>query len=160
MIMTAAVRLAHLFPFNGIQQSMVDQYNDLSRREIEHIRDFVCMHYYCTQRDDSAFWNYCRNMEIPESLRLRIDMFRDAGYLYQGDSELFRVDSWIAVFMGQNIEPKGYHQYARIADRELKDIMANMRAKVAQVVNALPTHADFVKQYCGASPDAWNLAKR
>ena len=33
--------------------------------------------------------------------------------------------------------------------------MAKYRAQVAQVVNALPAHADFVKQYAGASPDAW-----
>jgi hypothetical protein len=34
--------------------------------------------------------------------------------------------------------------------------MANFRAQVAQVVNALPAHGDFVQQYAGASPDAWN----
>ena len=33
--------------------------------------------------------------------------------------------------------------------------MAKHRAQVAQIVNALPTHADFVKQYAPASPDAW-----
>ena len=33
--------------------------------------------------------------------------------------------------------------------------MAKHRAHVAEVVNALPPHADFVKQYAGASPDAW-----
>jgi tryptophan 7-halogenase len=155
MIMSACVRLAHLFPFAGIKQSMVDHYNDLSRHEIEHIRDFVCMHYYCTQRDDSDFWRYCRNMEIPESLRVRIDMFREAGYLYQGDSELFRVDSWIAVFMGQNIEPQNYHHYARMNDQDLKAYMAKIRADVAKVVNALPPHGEFVKQYAPATPDAW-----
>ncbi|HKE92803.1 MAG TPA: tryptophan halogenase family protein, partial [Povalibacter sp.] len=81
MIMSAAIRLAHLFPFGGIRQSMVDHYNELAKREIEHIRDFVCMHYYCTQRDDSDFWRYCSSMEIPDSLRRRIDMYRDAGHL-------------------------------------------------------------------------------
>jgi tryptophan halogenase len=155
MIMSAAVRLAHLFPFSGIKRSMVDHYNELARREIEHIRDFVCMHYYCTQRDDSEFWRYCSSMEIPESLRRRIDMFRESGYLYQGDSELFRVDSWIAVFMGQNIEPKNYHHYARLDDKNVMEYMERTRAEVAKVVNALPLHADFVKQYAGASAEVW-----
>jgi tryptophan halogenase len=155
MIMSACVRLAHLFPFSGIKQSMVDHYNELSKREIEHIRDFVCMHYYCTQRDDSAFWRECGKMEIPDSLRSRIDMFRDAGHLYQGDSELFRVDSWIAVLLGQNIEPQNYHHYARMNEKYLKEFMAKTRADVARVVNALPLHAEFVKQYAGASAEAW-----
>jgi tryptophan halogenase len=160
MIMSACVRLAQLFPFTGIKPSMVDHYNELSRHEIEHIRDFVCMHYYCNQRDDSPFWIECRKMEIPDSLRKRIDLFREAGYLYQGDNELFRVDSWIAVLTGQNIEPQGYHHYACVNDKELKGYMAKIRERVADVVNALPMHADFVKEYCGASADAWDLSKK
>jgi tryptophan halogenase len=155
MIMTAAVRLAHFFPFTGVKQSMVDQYNDQSRREIEQIRDFVCMHYYCTQRDDSPFWRHCSKMEIPDSLRRRIDLFREGGYLFQGEGDLFRVDSWIAVLLGQNIEPGTYHHFARTNDKDVKEYMAKHRAHVAQIVNALPMHADFVKQYAGASADAW-----
>jgi hypothetical protein len=57
--------------------------------------------------------------------------------------------------MGQHIEPETWHQLARIDEKQLKDFMANYRAQVAQVVNALPAHGDFVKQYAGASPDAW-----
>jgi hypothetical protein len=33
--------------------------------------------------------------------------------------------------------------------------MAKHRVHVAQIVNALPAHADFVKQYAGARADAW-----
>jgi hypothetical protein len=36
--------------------------------------------------------------------------------------------------------------------------MAKYRAQVAQVVNALPMHGDFVNQYCGAAPSAWERA--
>jgi tryptophan halogenase len=67
MIMTACMRLAHFFPFAGIKESMVDRYNDLSRYEIERIRDFVCMHYHYTEREDTAFWRHCKQMEVPES---------------------------------------------------------------------------------------------
>jgi hypothetical protein len=59
------------------------------------------------------------------------------------------------VLLGQRIKPESYHHFARVNDRELKEYMAKHRAQVAQVVNALPTHADFVKQYCNASEKAW-----
>ena len=36
--------------------------------EMEHVRDFIILHYHATQRDDSAFWSYCRDMEVPDSL--------------------------------------------------------------------------------------------
>jgi len=100
MIMTAAVRLAHLFPFGGIKQPMIDQYNELSKYEIERIRDFVCMHYHYTQRDDTEFWRQCAQMEIPDSLRKRVELFRQGGYIYKVEGELFTVDSWVSVMMG------------------------------------------------------------
>ncbi len=78
MIMTAAVRLAHFFPWNGVNQPMMDRYNELSRYEIERIRDFVCMHYHYTEREDTPFWRHCRNMEIPDSLRERVELFSRA----------------------------------------------------------------------------------
>ena len=56
---------------------------------------------------------------------------------------------------GQNIEPESYHYYARMNDKGLKDYMAKIRTQVAEVVNALPAHADFVRQYAGASAEAW-----
>jgi tryptophan 7-halogenase len=155
MIMTAAVRLAHFFPWDGVKQPMVDRYNELSRYEIERIRDFVCMHYHYTEREDTEFWRHCKNMEIPDSLRERVELFKQGGYIYKVDGELMTVDSWISVMLGQRIKPETYHHFARVNDRELKEYMAKHRAHVAQVVNALPTHADFVKQYAGASPDAW-----
>jgi tryptophan 7-halogenase len=160
MIMAAAVRLTQMFPFHGVEPSMVDRYNDISRFEIEHIRDFVCLHYHCTQRDDSDFWRYCRNMEVPESLQRRIDMYREAGHLYQDEGEIFRVDSWIAVFMGQNLEPKNYHHYARRNDAQLFQYLADVRARVARVVDEMPAHADFIRQYAPASPEAWGAISR
>jgi tryptophan 7-halogenase len=161
MIMSAAVRLLHFFPFSGMKQPMVDQYNDLTRAEIEHIRDFVCMHYYLTNRDDSPFWRHCSKMEIPDTLRRRIDLFRKDAYVYFAQGDLFTIDSWIAVMMGQGIEPESYHHFARVNDQELKKYLANYRAQVAQTVGALPLHHEFVKQYCGASAGAWDMtAKR
>jgi tryptophan halogenase len=155
MIMTAAVRLAHFFPWNGVNQPMTDRYNELSRYEIERIRDFVCMHYHYTEREDTAFWRHCKNMEVPDSLRERVELFKQGGYIYKVDGELMTVDSWISVMLGQRIKPGTYHHFARVNDRELKEYMTKHRTHVAQIVNALPAHADFVKQYAGASPDAW-----
>ncbi|HTU65011.1 MAG TPA: tryptophan halogenase family protein [Steroidobacteraceae bacterium] len=155
MIMSAASRLLHFFPFSGMKAPVVEHYNRLARAEIEHIRDFVCMHYYLTTRDDSPFWRYCRAMEIPESLRRRIDLFRKEAYVYVEDGDLFAIDSWIAVMMGQGIEPESYHHFPRTNDGELTRYLAQMRERVAKVVAPLPAHADFVRKYCGASEAAW-----
>ena len=113
------------------------------------------MHYHYNQREDAPFWKMCREMEIPESLRTRVELFRQGGHVYSKDNELFTVASWLSVTMGQHIEPRTYNHFASVSDQELKSFMTQYRAKVAEVVNALPAHADFVKQYCAASEAAW-----
>jgi tryptophan halogenase len=158
-IVTATTRLMNLFPFDGVTQKVADYYNELTRYELERIRDFVCMHYKFNQRDDSPFWKHCREMEIPDTLRDRVELFREGGYAYARDGELFTIDSWISVMMGQHIEPRTFNHMVTLDDRQLKDYMARYRAKVAEVINALPPHADFVKQYCPANEAVWNFGK-
>lgn len=149
LIITGVTRLMHLFPFNGVTQSFVDEYNSQSRVEIEKIRDFVVLHYFATQRDDTPFWRYCRDMVIPESLAHRIRMFQESAHAYQGDGELFRVDSWVQVMLGQGIRPEHYHHFARtMNDAELTRLLSTLRASIAQSVALLPSHQEFVDRYC------------
>jgi tryptophan halogenase len=155
-MMVAATRLLHLFPFGGVTPSLMDQYNEAARVEMEKTRDFVVLHYHATQRDDTPFWRHCRDMPIPDSLTHRVRLFRENAYAFQGDSELFRVDSWTQVMLGQRIEPNTYHPAARlIGDQELVKYLAEFRASVAQTVARLPVHQDFVNQYCKAADSVW-----
>jgi len=157
LMMVGVTRLLHMFPLGGIHQSMLDQYNEASRIEMEKTRDFVVLHYHATQRDDTPFWRHCRDMPIPDSLAQRVDMFKQTAYAYQGDGELFRVDSWSQVMLGQRIMPRTYHPAARLltAD-ELTKFLAEYRASILQVVARMPAHQDFVNQYCKASNSVWN----
>jgi tryptophan halogenase len=157
LMMVGVTRLLHLFPFAGVNQPLIDQYNEAARVEMEKTRDFVILHYHATQRDDSPFWRHCRDMQIPESLAQRIALFRENAYAFQADSELFRVDSWTQVMLGQRIMPKAYHHAARIlSPQELVNFLAEFRGSIAQVVGRMPKHQDFVNQYCKANSSVWN----
>ena len=157
LMMVGVTRLLHLFPFGGIHQAAIDQYNEAARIEMEKTRDFVVLHYHATQRGDTAFWRHCRDMPIPDSLAQRIELFRQTGYAYQGDSELFRVDSWTQVMLGHRIKPMTYHPAARLLGaEELTKYLAEFRAAILQTVARMPVHQDFVNQYCKASNSVWN----
>jgi len=102
------------------------------------------------------FWRHCRDMPIPDSLTHRIQLFRENAYAFQGDSEVFRVDSWTQVMLGQRIQPGTYHPAARlVGDQELTKYLADFRSSITQTVARMPVHQEFVNQYCKAANSVW-----
>jgi tryptophan halogenase len=140
-----------MFPSNGIQQSDVDEFNRQTRTEIEHIRDFIILHYKVTNRQDSPFWRHCRSMPIPDSLAHRIELFRETARVFKEPNELFAENSWIQVMLGQGLVPENYHQVVNVMnDGELTHFMQGIRTQVEQTVAKLPDHQAYVEQYCKA----------
>ncbi|WP_374565529.1 tryptophan halogenase family protein [Ideonella sp.] len=149
LIQRGTIRLMQMFPALGIRQSDIDEYNQQAQNEIEHIRDFVVLHYHVTNRDDSDFWRECRTMAIPPSLQHRINLFRETGRVFRFQNELFAENSWIQVMLGQGITPQQHHQVADLmGDRELSGFLDSIRQSVDRTVAQLPSHQAYVKQYC------------
>jgi tryptophan halogenase len=151
LIQRGIVRLMQMFPTSGISQSDIDEYNRQTNVEIEHIRDFIVLHYHVTKRCDTQFWRDCRAMEIPASLRHRIALFGDSGRVFRAPNELFAENSWIQVMLGQGIMPRQHHQAADLmGDAELSGFLEAIRASVDKTVAQLPAHQAYMETYCGA----------
>ena len=119
--------------------------------EYEFIRDFIIMHYHVTERDDTAFWHYCRNMEIPESLDHRIRLFKESGRVFQAEGDVFGENSWTQVMLGQGLMPEQYHPIVdMMSDPELQHFLKSIKASVDNVVGQLPAHQAFLNAYCPA----------
>ena len=155
LIQRGIVRLMQMFPAAGICQSDVDEYNRQTQDEIEHIRDFIILHYHVTQRADSEFWRGCRSMAIPESLRHRIDLFAETGRVFRTANELFAENSWIQVMLGQGLLPRQHHPVANLmSDGELSAFLDGIKRTVDSTVRQLPSHQRYVDTYCKAA--AWD----
>jgi len=151
MIMIAIYRLLQLFPFQGCNSAISDRFNNLANDEIEKIRDFIVLHYKVTERTDSPFWDHCRTQAIPDSLAHRLDLFRENGHVFQAPGELFQVDSWLQVMLGQRLEPKGRHLMGRLmSPDQLRQPLEGLKRQIAAQVEALPRHQDFIDGYCPA----------
>lgn len=152
MIQTGVAKLLALFPNKDFNQVEIDEYNRLVGAGYEQIRDFLILHYKATTRADSDLWNYCRNMDIPESLRRRIDLFEEAGRCFRYDDDLFSVTSWVAVLLGQGIWPGRYDEIVNsMSADELIDVLAKMRTKIDETAQQIPPQLDFIRQYCAAA---------
>ena len=149
LVQSGLIRFMQFFPTTGIDPVEVDEYNRKSRLEFEYIRDFIIMHYHVTQRDDSPFWNYCRTMDVPESLARRLDLFRSNGRLFREDFELFFDGSWSQVMTGQRLMPEGYHPIVDVmSDAELKSLLNDISRSYAKTAASYMSHGDFLDQYC------------
>ena len=67
------------------------------------------------------------------------------------DNELFPMQSWLYVLVGQNIMPQNDDPLVGILDpRQVMDNLSNIRSVVRQCAAAMPKHEDFIGQNCAA----------
>ena len=146
--------IAHLltfFPASGFSQQDTDQYNRVMSQEYEWVRDFIILHYKATERTDTPFWNYCREMAIPPSLQQRIDLFKSHGRVYREGSELFMKVSWLQVMHGQRIRPASYHPLADLlSEEEIQAYLEEVEGVIGACTEVMPTHAQFIAEHCAA----------
>jgi tryptophan halogenase len=155
LIQAGITRLLKLFPAAGFSESLTRQYNQESKTEYERIRDFIVLHYKATERDDTPYWRDCRDMVIPDSLAHRLELFRETGLIFPDAADVFRVDSWVQVLVGQRIMPRAHHFMAdALGDDRTRSMLATLRNSIASTVAKLPSHKQFLDVYCGASDEA------
>ena len=149
LIQRSVVRFMQMFPHDGVRQPDIDEFNNQMMFEIENIRDFIILHYHVTDRTDTPFWRHCRTMEIPDSLRHRIELFKETGRVFKVPTELFGENSWTQVMLGQGLQPEQYHPIVNMMDeQELRDFLNGIHNSVAGLVNQLPEHQRFIDHYC------------
>jgi tryptophan halogenase len=131
---------------------IVAAYNRWIDMEYDRVRDFLILHYHANERDDEPIWNYCRTMDIPDSLAHRMELFRRRGRVITYKDGLFLEASWLAVFLGQRVMPAGYDLLADALDTtELERRTRTMREQIEQAVARMPTHERFLSSYCPAN---------
>lgn len=155
LIQRSITRLMQMFPYDGIREPDVNEFNSQMEFEILNIRDFIVLHYHVTNRNDTPFWRFCKSMSIPDSLKHRIELFKQTGRVFQVPTELFGENSWTQVMLGQGLMPEQYHPIVNMmSDDELKSFLAGIDQSVQNLVGQLPSHNDFINHYCKAQKTA------
>jgi tryptophan halogenase len=146
LIQSAVVRLVHLFPHHGVDDTLVTEYNKQSAVEYDQIKDFLILHYHVNQRENSDFWRDMRNMDIPDSLRHKIEVFKENGRLFRDQNDLFLENSWLQVMIGQGIVPQDYHPLANnMSLAQLQATLKKIKEIKQEPISKLPSHDDFLK---------------
>ena len=159
LVQTGIARLLTWFPTRRFDQVEIDRYNRLTEREYVDIRDFLVLHYNATERSDTDFWNYCRTMDVPDSLAEKIEIFRSTGRVVREHEELFTETSWLSVMVGQGIEAQAYHPAADVlSDAETLDRLKHIREVIANTAAAMAGQRQYLAQFTGGTPEPLRAA--
>lgn len=151
LVQAGISKLLAYFPDRSFDPLVIQEFNRVAAAEVERIRDFIILHYHLTTRTDSAMWQHCAHMSIPDTLQYKIDHFKRFGRLIPGDMDLFGNASWLAVHIGQMNWPE--RNDPLIDYRELDGVgyLENLRTAMAAAAQGLPTHRAWVDRHCNAN---------
>ena len=152
LVQSGIIRMVRLLPDAGFDAATIAEFNRQTDFEYERIRDFIILHYKATERRDTPFWDYCRTMEVPDTLQRKLDLWMANGRIFREDEELFAEESWIQVLLGQGMIPRGYDPLVDIkSDAQIAQYLGNIAAVVGKCVAVMPTHAEYVAKTCPAA---------
>jgi len=151
LIQSGVARLLGLFPHRDAMDCERREYNRLAASESERARDFLILHYHLTARADSALWESCRTMSIPETLARKVRLFAGRGRIVSYDEETFGDSSWLAVMIGQGVRPVRADVVAQgVPLARIEAQMQRMRETIRRAAESLPPHRVFIERYCAA----------
>lgn len=152
LIQTAITRLVALFPGGGFDAADMAEYNNQTAFEFADVRDFIIAHYKVTEREDTPFWRYVRNMAVPDSLTERLELFAaSARFFVHHKAELFREESWVQVLLGQGLPMKHDPMVDLIPDDQALSFLRDIEEVIADAADRMPDHAAFIARNCRAA---------
>lgn len=126
-----------------------DTFNRLSVSEWARVRDFIILHYFANGRE-GPFWTMCRDMNLPDTLAQKINLFREGGLFMREEDELFLDDSWGQVMIGQGILPKSWSPLAdNLPAEDIGPFLDSLAKSCRLRAESLPTHREFVASLIG-----------
>ena len=94
------------FPDRACDPALAESYNAELAAELEHVRDFLILHYALTRRRDTPFWCDMAHATLPDSLATRIALYAESGIVRPQPRDLFTEPSWFYVYDGMGLTPR------------------------------------------------------
>ena len=147
----AALMLCNLFPWSGDYERSASQFNTAMTKRFEHVIDFIKLHYYLSDRNDTAFW---RDNQHPDSasdyLKGKLEQWRHRPPSFldiDASHDIFDENSWqyILYGMGFKTDISARAGALRYYD-DAKTEFASIRQQSHNAMSAVPTHRNLVEE--------------
>ena len=151
LIQSGIAKLMQMFPDKRFEPADRERFNRMTQVETEQVRDFIILHYHLTERDDTPFWDRCRTMDVPDSLKEKYRLFEGYGRIFRENDELFNDTSWMAVMVGQGLKARGYDPVADVLTLdETRARLEEIRRVMRTSADYMPLQTEFIRNNCAA----------
>lgn len=151
LIQSGIAKLMQMFPDRRFEPADRERFNRMTQVEMEQVRDFIILHYHLTERDDTPFWDRCRTMDAPDSLKEKYRLFEGYGRIFRENDELFNDTSWMAVMVGQGLKARGYDPVADVLSLdETRARLEEIRRVMRTSADYMPLQTEFIRNNCAA----------
>lgn len=140
--------VAHFPGPQGLDENVVVGYNKSVAECIDGVREFLTIHYFASDRDDTPFWRATKQVKLPESLEQRMRIWKSSLPTprtiypsYHG----FEDYSWSVMLLGLNYRPPGHPPVMDLLDAgEAETMFSEIKAEAAKLTAKLPTVFEYL----------------
>ncbi len=146
LLQNAIRRLISYFP-NDLKSTVESlQFNKRSKEELERARDFEILPYKINGRYGQEFWDKCREIQVPDELSHKIELYLATGRIALYDGEPFEEEDWISIFHAQDIIPRRYDPAVNsLSMSTIQNHFARIRNIMIGEVANVPSHAAYLR---------------
>ncbi len=145
LVQAGISRLVKMLPSGTPDPAVAAEFNRQSDFEWERIRDFIILHFKATERRDTPYWRDRAEIDVPDTLAAKIDLFRAQGLIFREHEELFTESGWLQVLVGQAVEARRWHPLAdSLEQAELAQFMAGISLTIEREVAQMESYDAFL----------------
>lgn len=144
--------LAELFPPHQAAVALLaERFNQRVRLAWDKVIDFIKLHYYLSDRDDSDFWRDNRDVaSVPASLLANLQQWRyqvPSAYDFHSKLEVFNLENYLYVMYGMGFQTDLQGQAARLTSQsQAQQMFAFYQRKYAQLQPELLSHRELIRR--------------
>ena len=147
LVQSAVLRLLNLFPakFNAVFNPA--EYNRLTHLELDHIEDFHALVYRLSKTHSSAYWAKIAETRLTERLLLKLDSFKNRGFIPYYEGETFSPGCWASLFLGSGIWPQRHDPLIHSMNPEwIRQQLEKMQSMMRQAAEQMPLQIDYLQR--------------
>lgn len=155
LIQEGIENIVNYFPGNSFDPFLISEYNSVMQNIYDSLRDFITLHYCCTNREDTPFWKTNKNdLVLSASLQRKLDCW-NKGVLWRNESTylterehdfVFGYNGYISLLTGMQVIPETLPAILdHYGEFDIKKILAKLEQGLAQASANYPSHLEYLQ---------------